>query len=63
MPVARSHRSNRGLVGQARQARLEIFPGFEHLMDILLITYVYVEKLRKDREKDMEYATLWLVTP
>ena len=63
MPVAQSHRSNRGLVGKARQARLEIFPGFEHLMDILLITYVYVEKLRKDREKDMEYATLWLVTP
>jgi hypothetical protein len=49
-PAARSHRSNRGFIGKARQARLEIFPGFEHLVDIFLITYVYVEKLRKERE-------------
>ena len=35
MSVARGHRSNVGLVGKACQARLNIFPGFEHLVDII----------------------------
>jgi len=40
--VARSHRSDAGIFsGKPRQARLEIFPGFEHLVDIILITYIY----------------------
>jgi hypothetical protein len=51
-PVAESHRSDIGIFGKPRQARLEIFPGYEHLVDILLITYIFVEKLRKDREKN-----------
>jgi len=50
-PVAHSHRSNSGAIGQARQARLEIYPGFEHLVDTFVVTYVYAEKLRRDREK------------
>ena len=49
--VARGHRSNVGVIGQPRQARLEILPGFEHFVDIILVTYVYAEKLRKDQEK------------
>jgi hypothetical protein len=53
-PVARSHRSNIGIFGKPCQARLEIFPGFEHLMDIILVTYIFVEKSRKDRERDGE---------
>jgi hypothetical protein len=48
-PAARSHRSNSGLIGKARQGHLEIFPGFEHLVDIFLITYIYMRQLRKDR--------------
>jgi hypothetical protein len=51
-PVAQGHRSNIGLIGKRRQARLEIYPGFEHLADILLITFIYVEKTRKDAERD-----------
>jgi hypothetical protein len=54
-PVARGHRSNVGIIGKPRQACLEIYPGFEHLLDIFLITYIFVEKSRKDREKDAEY--------
>jgi len=50
--VARSHRSNIGIFTEPRQARLEIFPHFEHLADIILVTYIYVEKLRKDRERN-----------
>ncbi|KIM79630.1 hypothetical protein PILCRDRAFT_550834 [Piloderma croceum F 1598] len=48
-PVVGRHGGNSRLIGQARLARLEIFPGFEHLVDIFLITYIYVEKKRKDR--------------
>jgi len=51
-PVARGHRSNIGILGKPRQACLEIFPGFEHLVDIILVTYIFIEKLRKDRERD-----------
>ncbi|KZP21156.1 hypothetical protein FIBSPDRAFT_1044321 [Athelia psychrophila] len=49
-PVAQSHRSNSGVLGKPRQARLEIFAGFEHLVDVILVGYVFVEKLRKERE-------------
>ena len=53
-PVAKSHRSNAGVVGSRRQARLEIFPGFDHLIDVILITYIFIEKLRKDQERGVE---------
>jgi len=50
--VAQGYRSDVGLIaGKPRQARLEIFPGFEHLVDVILVTFVYAEKVRKDREK------------
>lgn len=44
-----------GVIGAKRPARLEIFTGFEHLVDIILITYIYVEKLRKDSENGEKY--------
>jgi hypothetical protein len=50
--VARDHRSNSGIVGKPRQAHFEIVPGFEQLADILLITYVYAEHLRRKRNRD-----------
>jgi len=53
-PVARSHRSDIGILGKPRQARLEIFHGFEDLVDIILITFIFVEKLRKERERAVE---------
>ncbi|KIM75706.1 hypothetical protein PILCRDRAFT_13354 [Piloderma croceum F 1598] len=50
--VAQGHRSDIGLTtGRPSQARLEIFPGFEHLVDLILVTYIYAEKIRKTREK------------
>jgi len=53
--VARGHRSDIGIIaGKPRQARLEISPGFEHLVDVILVTYIYVEKIRKTREKAVE---------
>jgi hypothetical protein len=50
--VAQGRRSDIGLTtGKPRQARLEIFPGFEHLVEVILVTYIYAEKIRKTREK------------
>jgi hypothetical protein len=31
-------------------AWMEIFPEGEHLVDVILLTFIYVEKIRKDRE-------------
>ena len=53
MIVARGHRSNTGLIaGKPRQARLEIFPDFDSLADVILVTYILTEKIRKDHEKN-----------
>jgi hypothetical protein len=51
-PVARSHRRNARILGKPCQARLEILPGYEHLVDILLVTFIYLEKLRKQKERE-----------
>ncbi|KZP15110.1 hypothetical protein FIBSPDRAFT_978472 [Athelia psychrophila] len=48
--VAQGHRNKLGIIGKPRPARLEIFSGFQHLADIILITYIFVEKLRKQKE-------------
>jgi hypothetical protein len=61
MPVVHSHRSNSGAISQAHQVCLEIYPRFEHLINTLMVTYVYVEKLRKDREKDVDWLTFSII--
>ncbi|KAF7980161.1 hypothetical protein HWV62_39623 [Athelia sp. TMB] len=54
--AAEGHRNHIGFLSKPRQARLTIFPGFEHLVDVILITYVYVEKLRQEREQSAAAA-------
>ena len=34
---------------------LEILPEGEHMVDLILVTFVYVEKIRKDRENQGRY--------
>lgn len=48
--VAVYHRRRLGVVTDARPASLEIFPEGEHMLDLIVVTFVYIEKLRKDRE-------------
>ncbi|TFK34265.1 hypothetical protein BDQ12DRAFT_613813, partial [Crucibulum laeve] len=50
-PVARFHRQRLGILSKARPASLEIFPAGEHIADVIVVTFVYIEKLRKDRER------------
>jgi hypothetical protein len=49
--VARFHRKSLGIFRKARKASLEIFPTGEHIVDAIMVTFIYVEKLRKDRER------------
>jgi hypothetical protein len=48
--VARFSRKNLGIVGAALPAALEITPAGEHMVETILVTFIYIEKLRKDRE-------------
>jgi hypothetical protein len=38
-----------------RPTSLEILPEGEHMVDLILVTFVYVEKVRKDRENQGIY--------
>lgn len=40
-----------GVIGPARQASLEIFPAGEEIMDYIFVTFIFVEKIRRDRKK------------
>ncbi|KAF8894852.1 hypothetical protein BD779DRAFT_867293 [Infundibulicybe gibba] len=46
--VARFHRKH--YIFNRRPASLEIYPGGEEIMDTILVTFIYVEKIRKDAE-------------
>ncbi|KAJ7582043.1 hypothetical protein C8J56DRAFT_793156, partial [Mycena floridula] len=47
--IATFHRK-RWLFGK-RQAYLEIFPEGMHLADVILVTFIYIEKIRRDKER------------
>ncbi|KAI3601663.1 hypothetical protein WG66_009035 [Moniliophthora roreri] len=49
--VAKYHRENLGNLGiieEKRRGVLEIYPAGEHMVDLILVTFVYVEKVRRD---------------
>ncbi|KAF8352175.1 hypothetical protein F5887DRAFT_912732 [Amanita rubescens] len=50
-PVARFHRRCLGFFGKARRASLEIFPEGMHMVDLILVTFVYIQKIRNDAER------------
>ncbi|KAJ3513860.1 hypothetical protein NLJ89_g2722 [Agrocybe chaxingu] len=47
--VANFHQQHFGLVGKARPASLEVQPEFNHMADIIVITLIYIEKLRREK--------------
>ncbi|KAF9026051.1 hypothetical protein BDZ89DRAFT_1067889 [Hymenopellis radicata] len=49
-PVALYHRRRFGLFRAKRQAYLEVLPQAEHMLDTVVITFVYVEKIRRQKE-------------
>ncbi|ESK83750.1 hypothetical protein Moror_2091 [Moniliophthora roreri MCA 2997] len=50
-PVAKFHRKSSRVVGKSRPAYLEIFPAGEHMVDEIFVTFIYIEKLRKEKER------------
>ena len=50
--VARYHRGSLGIVGRKRQPQLEVDPGVEHMLDLIVLTFVYVEKIRMDKDRE-----------
>ena len=50
-PVAFFHRRHFGIIGEARPASLEIFKAGKEMIDLIVVTGVYMEKLRKDKER------------
>lgn len=48
--VAVYHRRRLGVLTDPRSASLEIFAEGEHMVDLIVVRFVYIEKLRKDRE-------------
>ncbi|TFK24618.1 hypothetical protein FA15DRAFT_687387 [Coprinopsis marcescibilis] len=49
-PVAKYHLKHYGIIKDVRPASLEIFPSGEHIVDHIIVTFVYLEKLRKERQ-------------
>ncbi|KIM52760.1 hypothetical protein SCLCIDRAFT_140489, partial [Scleroderma citrinum Foug A] len=50
MPVARSHRRSYGIIGSKQDPYLEIHPDLAHILDTVILTFIYVEKLRMDED-------------
>ncbi|KAF9233679.1 hypothetical protein BU15DRAFT_66387 [Melanogaster broomeanus] len=48
--VARYHRGSLGLIGIKKKPHLDVDPDVMHMLDLIVLTFVYVEKLRKDKE-------------
>ncbi|KAG1815445.1 hypothetical protein EV424DRAFT_1348440 [Suillus variegatus] len=40
-----------GILGRKRKATLEVSPEVAHMMDTVIMTFIYVEQLRKDKEE------------
>ncbi|KIK42580.1 hypothetical protein CY34DRAFT_804828 [Suillus luteus UH-Slu-Lm8-n1] len=49
--VARYHRATLGIIGKKRKATLEVSPEVAHMMDTIIITFIYIEKLRGEKER------------
>lgn len=49
-PVACYHRSSLGILSPAHAAYLEIFPVGEHMVDLIVVTFIYMERLRQEEE-------------
>ena len=50
-PVARFHRRQLAINGKSRPASLEIYAAGKDMVDIIVVTGVYMEKRRREKEK------------
>ena len=50
-PVARFHPRQLRIIGATQPASLEIFAAGKDMVDLIVVTGVYMEKLRKEKER------------
>ena len=59
-PVARFHRRQCGIISNSSNSlpanTLEIYEAGKDMVDLIVVTGVYIEKLRREREKASESA-------
>ncbi|KAG6372075.1 hypothetical protein JVT61DRAFT_8784 [Boletus reticuloceps] len=48
--LARYHKGSLGIVGSKHKPRLDVDPAVEHMLDLIVLTFVYVEKIRTDKD-------------
>ncbi|KAF8123566.1 hypothetical protein EV363DRAFT_1455362 [Boletus edulis] len=48
--LARYHKGSLGIVGPKHKPRLDVDPAAEHMLDLIVLTFVYVEKIRTDKD-------------
>ena len=51
MELARYHRATLGIIGPKRKPYLDIHPEVVHMLDMIVVTFVYIEKLHMDKER------------
>jgi hypothetical protein len=51
--VATYHTRHFGIIGEARPASLEIFPEGEHMVDLIFVTFIFIEKLRMQKKTEV----------
>ena len=54
-PVAVYRRGRIGVVREARPPSLEVLPEGGHMVDLIVVTFVYIEKLRTDRDDQSQH--------
>ncbi|KAH7925699.1 hypothetical protein BV22DRAFT_1064496 [Leucogyrophana mollusca] len=52
--VARFHHANHGIMKPKHDAYLEVWPDIIHMVDLVLVTFIYVEKLRRDHNRSRQ---------
>jgi len=44
--VASYHTRNLGIIGEARPSSFEVYPGGQHMVDLIFVTFLFVERVR-----------------
>ncbi|KAJ7932733.1 hypothetical protein B0H13DRAFT_2650715 [Mycena leptocephala] len=57
-PVAFYRPKKLGVFSKPRKASIEVFPPFEDMLDEIMVTFVYIERLRKNKERAARSPTL-----
>ena len=47
----RYHRGSLGIIGPKKKPHLDVNPDVMHMLDLIVLTFVYVEKLHMDMER------------